>query len=201
MNKWRWIGGAIGAVIVAIVILVLLPAPDPLAGVETVAVRVGDDAPSSAVDVESQLRIALGDRDITIVGDEASADMILQCMTNVHWGRIHVTGARLLNVLEHAGIAQGAWKVGLRGAEGFTTDLRIDEIQEQPDAFLLAYAMNDEPLTPDHGFPLRIAAEGKYGDKWCKWLTEIELVDQDVKGHYEGNRGWSDKATRGEPVE
>jgi len=78
MRKWRWIGGAIGAVIVAIVILVLLPAPDPLAGVETVAVRVGDDAPSTAIDFESQLRIALGDRDITIVGDEASADMILR---------------------------------------------------------------------------------------------------------------------------
>ena len=130
-----------------------------------------------------------------------SADMVLQCMTNVHWGRVRFTGARLLDVLEHAGVSEEACKVALRGAEGFTTDFRMSEIQEQPDAFLLAYAMNDEPLTPEHGFPLRITADGKYGYKWCKWLTEIESVDYDFRGHYEGNRRWSDKATRGESVQ
>ena len=129
-----------------------------------------------------------------------SADMVLQCMTNVHWGRIRFTGARLLEVLDYAGAHEAASKVALRGADGFDTDLRIEEIRERPDAFLLAYEMNDEPLTPEHGFPLRLTAEGKYGYKWCKWLTEIELVDYDCKGHYEGKRGWSDDATRGQPV-
>ena len=132
--------------------------------------------------------------------EPASADMVLQCMTNVHWGRIHFTGARLVDVLECAGVAEQARKVVLRGADGFDTDLRIGEIREGPDAFLLAYAMNDAPLTPDHGFPLRATADGRYGYKWCKWLTEIEVVDYDHKGHYEGKRGWSDAATRGQPV-
>jgi len=129
-----------------------------------------------------------------------SADMVLQCMTNVHWGRIHFTGARLIDVLEQAGISDGAVKVALRGAEGFDTDLKVAEIRKRPDAFLLAYAMNDEPLTPGHGFPVRVAADGKYAYKWCKWLTEIEAVDYDHRGHYEGTRGWSDDATRGRPV-
>ena len=84
---------------------------------------------------------------------------------------------------------------------GRATDLWLDEVRQQPDAFLLAYAMNGEPLTPEHGYPVRLTADGKYGYKWCKWLTEIELVDHDVKGHYEGNRGWSDAATRGQPVQ
>jgi len=63
--------------------------------------------------------------------------------------------------------------------------------------------MNDagEPLTGDHGFPVRITADGKYGYKWCKWLVEIELVDYDHKGHYEGKGRWSDQATRGNPVQ
>ena len=129
-----------------------------------------------------------------------SGDMVLQCMTNVHWGRIRFTGARLADVLERAGVRDGAFKLALRGAEGFDTDLRVEEVRAEPDAFLLAYAMNGEPLPPDHGFPVRVAADGRYGYKWCKWLTEIEAVDRHHKGHCEGKRRWSDKATRGQPV-
>ena len=77
MNKWRWIGGVAAVVILAVVIIVLLPAADPLAGVDTVAVRVGDGASDGTVDFESQLRVVLGDKNITIVSDEASADVIL----------------------------------------------------------------------------------------------------------------------------
>ena len=89
---------------------------------------------------------------------------------------------------------------GARTARGFDTDLRIDDIGDRPNAFLLAYEMNGEPLTGDHGFPIRMASEGKYGYKWCKWLTEVEAVDVDYKGHYEGKRRWSDAGTRGQPV-
>lgn len=129
-----------------------------------------------------------------------SAMTILQCMTMVHWGRVEIRGARLAEVLEHAGIQSGAVKAAFRGGEGFTTDLSVLEIQANPSRFILAYEMNGEPLTADHGFPVRLVADGKYGYKWCKWLTNIELVDFDFKGHYEGKRGWSDAARRGEPV-
>lgn len=78
MRKRNWIWGGLGAVVVAIVVIVLWPAPDPLAGVETVAVRVGDEpAPPGNVDFESELRVVLGNRDIEIVSDEASADAVL----------------------------------------------------------------------------------------------------------------------------
>ena len=78
MKKRTWIWGSLAAVAVAIVVIVLWPAADPLAGVETVAVRVGDDpAPSNGVDFESELRVILGDRNIQILSDEASADVIL----------------------------------------------------------------------------------------------------------------------------
>jgi DMSO/TMAO reductase YedYZ molybdopterin-dependent catalytic subunit len=93
-----------------------------------------------------------------------------------------------------------ALKIGLFGGEGFTTDLFVEEVKAEPDRFILAYEMNGQPLTADHGYPLRVVAEGKYAYKWCKWLTTIELTDRDFKGHYEGKRGWSDRATRGLPV-
>jgi len=71
--------GILGAIAVAIVVVVLWPAPDPLTGVETVAVRVGDAAQDPAgVDVEQELQIVLGDRNIRIVSDEATADVVLE---------------------------------------------------------------------------------------------------------------------------
>jgi len=121
-------------------------------------------------------------------------------MTNIHWGRVQVKGARLWDVLKRAGIDNNAFKVGFEGGEGFSTDLFVEEIRCDPDKYLLAYEMNRQPLTPQHGFPLRIVAEGKYAYKWCKWLTAIEVMDYNYKGHYEGKRGWSDKALRGKPV-
>ena len=144
--------------------------------------------------------ISLSVRQIRDEFESVSADMVLQCMTNVHWGRIRITGARLLDVLRQAGLSDAAWKVAVRGADGFDTALKIEDIRERPEAFLLAYEMNGEPLTGDHGFPIRVTADGKYGFKWCKWLTEVEAVDTDYKGHYEGKRRWSDAATRGQPV-
>ena len=75
----RWIGGAVVIVAMAAVVIVLWPAPDPLAGVETVAVRVGDGTQDPAgVDVEQELQIVLGDRNIRIVSDEATADVVLE---------------------------------------------------------------------------------------------------------------------------
>ena len=128
------------------------------------------------------------------------AEMVIQCVTNVHWGRLSMRGARLLDVLESAGIREEAWKLAFHAADGYTTGLRLDEVRERPNSFLLAYEMNGEPMPPDHGFPVRLASDGKYGFKWPKWLVGIEAADYDFKGHYEGKRGWSDEGARGRPV-
>ena len=148
--------------------------------------------------VERELRLSI--EDLRGSFEELSADMILQCMTNVHWGRVRFTGARLLDVLESARPAPGAGKVALRSADGYDTDLALDEMRASPDSFVLAYAMNGEPVPAEHGYPIRLASDGKYGYKWPKWLSEVEVVDSDYRGHYEGTRGWSDEGTRGKPV-
>jgi DMSO/TMAO reductase YedYZ molybdopterin-dependent catalytic subunit len=144
---------------------------------------------------------SLSVEDIRNEFEPVSGVVILQCMTRIHWGRVRVKGARLLDVVDSSGPEPDARKAAIFGGEGFTTDLFLDEIRREPERFLLAYEMNGRPLTDDHGFPLRVVAEGKYAYKWCKWLTRIEIVDYNFKGHYEGKRGWSDKATRGEPVQ
>jgi len=47
---------------------------------------------------------------------------------------------------------------------------------------LLAFEMNEAPLTLDHGFPLRLIAPGFIGAKSVKWLTHIVIKDTESQG-------------------
>jgi DMSO/TMAO reductase YedYZ molybdopterin-dependent catalytic subunit len=47
---------------------------------------------------------------------------------------------------------------------------------------LLALDMNGRPLTPEHGFPLRLIMPGWYGMAQIKWLTRIEVIDRRYEG-------------------
>lgn len=58
---------------------------------------------------------------------------------------------------------------------------------------LLAYKMNGQPLTLDHGFPLRLIAPGLYGIKQVKWIREVEVVRGAPPGYWQ-KRGWSKQA-------
>jgi DMSO/TMAO reductase YedYZ molybdopterin-dependent catalytic subunit len=41
-------------------------------------------------------------------------------------------------------------------------------------------------LPPERGFPFQVVAESKWGYKWVKWVTKIELSDDtDYKGYWE----------------
>ncbi len=50
---------------------------------------------------------------------------------------------------------------------------------------LLAYEMNGEPLTPEHGFPLRVVVGGYIGARSVKWLSEITLQEVPSDNHYQ----------------
>ena len=116
MSKRTWIWGGIAAVVVAVVVIVLWPAPDPLAGVETVAVRVGDRPASGDVDFESELRIVFGNRDIEIVSDEASADAVLSLTDlRVNLGDVEIS------------LTEGRLS-GRASAECVLTDVRTGEV-------------------------------------------------------------------------
>ena len=52
--------------------------------------------------------------------------------------------------------------------------------------------MSEIDLPPERGYPFQLVAESKWGYKWIKWITEIELSDDvDYKGYWE-SRGYSD---------
>jgi DMSO/TMAO reductase YedYZ molybdopterin-dependent catalytic subunit len=73
--------------------------------------------------------------------------------------------------------------------DGYTTSLPLDYITSKD--IMIAYKMNDVVLPPERGFPFELVAESKWGYKWIKWITEIELSDDiNYRGYWE-QRGYS----------
>ena len=45
---------------------------------------------------------------------------------------------------------------------------------------ILAYQVNGQDLPREHGWPLRVVAPEKWGYKWVKWVTQIEVTDRQI---------------------
>ena len=76
--------------------------------------------------------------------------------------------------------------------DGYSTSLPYDYVVENN--ILLAYKMNGVVLPPDRGFPFQLVAESKWGYKWIKWVTHIEVsADETFRGYWE-SRGFSNDA-------
>jgi DMSO/TMAO reductase YedYZ molybdopterin-dependent catalytic subunit len=105
------------------------------------------------------------------------------------------TGFLVVDLLDEAGLRPEAAYVVFHSADGYSTGLDLDYLKEEN--VLLAYGINDVTLPPERGFPLQVVAKGKYGYKWAKWVTEIEVVAEERRGFWE-SRGYSNSANVGE---
>ena len=66
---------------------------------------------------------------------------------------------------------------------GFTANVPLAAIEDG--AALVVYEADGEPLTPDHGWPVRLFVPSKYFWKSAKWLRAIELSAVDKPGFWE----------------
>jgi DMSO/TMAO reductase YedYZ molybdopterin-dependent catalytic subunit len=105
------------------------------------------------------------------------------------------TGFRVTDLLNSSGLGSGASYVLFSSADGYSTSLPLDYLRQN--RILLAYGINDLTLPNDRGFPLQLVAENKYGYKWAKWITSIEVTDKDIRGYWE-SRGYSNSANVGQ---
>ena len=94
-------------------------------------------------------------------------------------------GIRLTDLMEAAKTQGGANTVIFKCVDGYTTSMQIDIIVERD--MLLAYYANTAPLPPAMGYPFIVVAEDKLGYKWARWVSEIELSDDEsYEGYWEG---------------
>jgi hypothetical protein len=88
---------------------------------------------------------------------------------NAQW-----SGVPLSLILEEAKPKPSAKEVRFH-AGGYQSVLNLEEAQRE--GTYLAHHVNGRILPEEHGFPLRLVAEGKYGSRWVKWLDRIEVLE------------------------
>jgi DMSO/TMAO reductase YedYZ molybdopterin-dependent catalytic subunit len=67
--------------------------------------------------------------------------------------------------------------------QGFTSNLPLAALEDEN--ALIAYGADGEPLTPEHGWPLRLVVPSRYFWKSAKWLRGLELRTADAPGFWE----------------
>jgi DMSO/TMAO reductase YedYZ molybdopterin-dependent catalytic subunit len=114
----------------------------------------------------------------------ASQPWLYEAVGTAEW-----TGTSLRHVLERAGLRPDVVEVSFHGADrGYDRHEHdygrslVPEMAMHPDV-LLVWAMNGQPLLPQHGYPLRMIVPGWYGMASVKWLSRIEALASPYQGH------------------
>ena len=109
----------------------------------------------------------------------------LHCVTR--WSRYDnvFEGVPVQSLLQRAGPTPGAAYVLVRAEQDYTTNIPLADLDRA--ANLLALTHGGEPLTPEHGGPVRLLVPHLYLWKSAKWVTGLELLEQDSPGFWEQN--------------
>lgn len=133
--------------------------------------------------------------DDLLAREQIERHITLSCVSNPVGGDLVGNalwrGVRLKDILEEAGVQDGAEQVVSRSIDGWTCGSPLETIMDGRDA-MLAIAMNGEALPAQHGFPVRIVVPGLFGYvSATKWVTDIRLTRWDEFDAYWIPRGWS----------
>ncbi len=79
-------------------------------------------------------------------------------------------------------VPDGEGGLDLTITERFARSMSVEEALDGEN--LLCYEMNERPLPPEHGYPVRLIAPGWFGVANVKWLTHIEVQDQRFGGRF-----------------
>jgi sulfite oxidase len=110
-------------------------------------------------------------------------------------GNAEWTGVRLADILDRVGAPEnGDLHVVFESADALTIrgkatcfGASIPLMKALSPEVLIAFAMNGEPLTPEHGFPLRVVVPGYIGARSVKWLTSISIEDEASDNYFQQN--------------
>jgi DMSO/TMAO reductase YedYZ molybdopterin-dependent catalytic subunit len=99
--------------------------------------------------------------------EEATLDCTGGFFSTQHW-----RGIRVGHLLDHVTLHTDARYVSFISVTSYRWSLPMEEARRA----LLATHIEEEPLSHEHGFPLRLVAPGRRGFEWVKWITRIEVL-------------------------
>lgn len=123
-------------------------------------------------------------------GGNSSGPGFMGAIGNIRW-----TGTSLRDLLRESAPLKRGIEVVFFGADRKGETIRQNEYPQyfgrslhisdaMREDIILAYEFNGEPLTKEHGFPLRLVVPGWFGVSWVKWLNRIELLDRRYMGRF-----------------
>jgi len=126
---------------------------------------------------------------ITLSWEELQALPATEVRIDIHcvtrWSRFD-TGFRGVSWATLADLVKpkpSARYVVAHAEQDFTSNVPIAALEDE--GALIAYEADGAPLTPEHGWPLRLVIPSRYFWKSAKWLRGIELVASDKPGFWE----------------
>jgi DMSO/TMAO reductase YedYZ molybdopterin-dependent catalytic subunit len=129
------------------------------------------------------------ENEITLSHDELEALPQARITTDIHcvtrWSRFDA-GFGGVHWRELAAIVKPlpeARFVVAHAEQGFTSNVPLEALED--DNALVAWEADGEPLTPEHGWPLRLVVPSRYFWKSAKWLRGLELRSTDQPGFWE----------------
>src|SRR3989440_856937 len=105
--------------------------------------------------------------------EEATLDCTGGFYSTQHWRGIPVG-----RLLDQAALHTEARYVSFISVTSYRWSLPLEEARTA----LLATHVGEEPLSHEHGFPLRLVSPGRRGFEWVKWITSIEVLTEPDPG-------------------
>ncbi len=115
----------------------------------------------------------------------------MHCVTT--WSKLDMTwrGVPIREILKLVRPTSDARHIIAHCDGGYTTNVSMEVLDD--DDVMLAVACDGEPLSVDHGFPMRLVVPKRYAWKSAKWLRKLEFSPQDKPGFWEV-RGYHNEA-------
>jgi DMSO/TMAO reductase YedYZ molybdopterin-dependent catalytic subunit len=107
-------------------------------------------------------------------------------------------GIPLATLLDLVAPQSEANTIIFHASDGYTTSLPLDFVLGRN--LIIADRINGIALPASNGFPFQLVAEDKWGYKWIRWITRIELSDDpEYRGYWE-SRGYSNQGDADGPM-
>jgi DMSO/TMAO reductase YedYZ molybdopterin-dependent catalytic subunit len=97
------------------------------------------------------------------------------------------SGPAARTIIDLAPPGDGVEHVLVSAARGYSSSIRLEDLASARAVF--ASHLDGEPLTPEHGWPLRLVLPHLYGWKGPKWVVAVDYQRYAVRGFWE-QRGY-----------